>query len=169
MPKRKRTYNIRLIKATVSYSPYEIAILFGLHKNAVLRWKKDGLQTIDGRKPYLIRGNILKAFLDERQKNRKQKCAADEFFCVRCRAPCRAREGQAEVVFERLKIIRLKAICALCGTPMNKAQSAKNLAEIMKIFYVQKLEGSHISGCIDPSVNSDTEKPDETAANKPKK
>jgi len=37
-PRKKRRYNVRRIKATWPYRVEEIADLFGIHKNAVLRW-----------------------------------------------------------------------------------------------------------------------------------
>jgi hypothetical protein len=66
--RRKRRYNVRRIKATWPYSVQEIATLFGIHKNAVLRWLKEGLQADRGQRPFLIRGDELTRFLTARQK-----------------------------------------------------------------------------------------------------
>ncbi len=78
-PKRKRTYNIRRIKATWPYSVQEIAELFGIHKNAVLRWLQDGLQANRDQRPFLIRGAELARFLTARQTSKRRKCSTTEF------------------------------------------------------------------------------------------
>lgn len=78
----------------MSYSVQEVAELYGLHKNAVLRWIKDGLPIIDQRKPYLIYGADFADYLDGRQKKRKHKCGSDEFYCCKCRAPRKAWDNR---------------------------------------------------------------------------
>ena len=84
---RKRTYNTRLIKRDYPYFVSEVADLFHLHPNAVRRWIKAGLITVDDRRPVLVHGGDLIDFLDMRQAQRKQKCAVDELYCFRCRRP----------------------------------------------------------------------------------
>ena len=42
-----------------NYSVVEIARRFGVHKNTVRNWLKQGLVTIDGRRPILILGREL--------------------------------------------------------------------------------------------------------------
>lgn len=88
--KKRRTYNTRLIRQSLTYSVQEVAELYGLHKNAVLRWVKDGLPLLEPRKPYLIYGGELASYLKSRQTGRKRKCKPDEFFCCKCRTPTRA-------------------------------------------------------------------------------
>jgi hypothetical protein len=68
--RRKRTYNVRRIKATWPYTVQEIAELFRIHKNAVLHWLKDGLQANKDQRPFLIRGEELIRFLNARQTAR---------------------------------------------------------------------------------------------------
>src|ERR1035437_3546649 len=97
--KRSRTYNTRLIKPDFPYNVQEIADLFSLHKHAVLRWVGEGLPLIDERKPYLIHGSALIAFLDKRQAERKRVCQADEFFCFKCRAPRQAAGDAVDIAF----------------------------------------------------------------------
>ena len=160
MRKRKRTYNPRLIKATAAYSPRELADVYRLHKNAVLRWKKDGLKPIDESRKYLFRGNEIIRFLPARQKSRKRKCTQTEFYCFKCRVPRGARDGAASVVIESSSRFRVKAQCAVCGTPVNKVQGIQNLPQIENCFRVLRLEGRRLIECANPSVNSDIgEKP----------
>ena len=156
LPKRKR-YNTRLIKTTWPYTVQEIARLFNVHKNAPLRWLKEGLHADKIRNEYLIRGDELIRFLSDRHQKKKQKCGTNEFFCFKCRAPRRAYLDIADVVIISPSRFRLKGICTECGTPVNKAQGIRNLHKIQNCFHIQQMEGQHIIELIDPIVNSDME------------
>ncbi len=153
MARRKRTYNVRLIKATWPYSVQEAAALFGIHKNAVLRWLKDGLEANRDQRPYLIRGNELARFLAARQLQKRRRCANNEFYCFKCRAPREAFLGIADIVIESPTRLRVKALCATCSTPVNKMQAVGELPRLRVRFEVQQLAGEHILECAEPSLN----------------
>jgi uncharacterized protein YjcR len=87
MMKRRRHHNHRLVKIHRSYTVEEIARLFGIHKNTVRHWVKEGLATSDDKRPILILGHVLAAFLQARRTKNKQTCKPGELYCVRCRAP----------------------------------------------------------------------------------
>jgi hypothetical protein len=82
-----RLPNPRLVKLHRNYSVEEIARLFGLHKNTVRNWLRQGLAPIDDRRPLLILGRELSRFLQERRRKAKQVCGPGRIFCVACRAP----------------------------------------------------------------------------------
>jgi len=151
----KRRYNTRLIKATWPYDVPEIAALLGIHKNAVLRWLKEGLQADTTRRPYLIRGEELARFLAARQKSKKRKCGLSEFFCFRCRAPRGSVNGIANLTVESPTRFRLKGRCVVCGTSVNKVQGIKNLLKIEACLHIEQREGWHLIEGSNPSVNSD--------------
>lgn len=151
----KRTYNTRRIKATLAYTVQEIAELFGLHKNAVLHWLKGGLKANPDGRPYLIRGDEIIRFLNDRQQSKKQRCALDQFFCFKCRALRTAYEGIADLTIETPTRFRIKGLCVVCGTPVNKVQGVKNLAEIESCFHIQQREDLRIREGVNSSVNSD--------------
>ena len=71
---KKRHPNHRLVKIHRNYTVEDIANLFGIHKNTVRRWIKDGLATIDDKRPMLILGHVLVAFLQSRRAKNKQPC-----------------------------------------------------------------------------------------------
>ena len=83
----KRHPNHRLVKIHRNYTVEEIASLFGIHKNTVRGWVKAGLPTCDDKRPMLILGRDLAAFLQARRTKNKQTCQPGEIYCVRCRAP----------------------------------------------------------------------------------
>jgi hypothetical protein len=85
---RKRL-NPRRAKIHRTYSFEEIARLFGVHKQTVRNWQKEGLPVLTGKRPYLVIGEALRTFLDKRRRSSKQQCKDGELYCLRCHAPAR--------------------------------------------------------------------------------
>jgi transposase-like protein len=148
----KRTYNTRLIRRDYGYFISEIADLFDVHRNALRRWIKIGLRTVDDHRPVLVYGSDLIEFLDVRQTNRKQKCAADEFYCCRCRRPQHARFNHVEIQIRNETRLNLSAICDPCGTRMNRAGSVAKIEVYNRNFIIQTPAERRLSGCSDPIV-----------------
>jgi hypothetical protein len=149
---KKRTYNTRLIKRDYCYFVWEVAELFDLHANAVRRWLKVGLGALDDRRPILIHGRDLIDFLDGRQARRKQKCAADELFCLRCRRPRHPRFGRVELKFRSEMRLDLSGVCDTCGTRMHRAGSVARLEEYRQAFSIEMQGEGRITGCPEPSL-----------------
>ena len=63
----KRHPNHRHVKIHRSYTVEEIAKMLGKHKNTVRIWVKDGLPTIDDKRPMLILGHDLVEFIKKRR------------------------------------------------------------------------------------------------------
>ena len=155
---KRRTYNIRRIHLKQSYSVQEVAELFGLHKNSVLNWVKDGLRLNDDKKPYLVHGGVLSDYLKARQAKRKQLCKVDEFYCFKCRAPRRPWEGVVDIAIQNKTKLWLSGLCDHCNTMMYKASGLRRLPEYQKIFEVQTIQEEHIRECVAPIGNCDFRK-----------
>ena len=152
----KRHPNHRLVKIHRNYTVEEIAELFGIHKNTVRRWVKEGLATIDSRRPMLILGRDLVAFLQVRRAKNKQTCKPGELYCVRCRVPKFPAEGMAEYAPVTEKIGNLMGICPDCYAIMNRRVSLVKIGQVrgnMDISFPQALR--HIIDSNKPTVNSD--------------
>lgn len=162
MTKKKRKYNTRLIKQTLSYSTQDIVSLFNLHKRTVQEWYRQGLPRIDDRKPFLVLGLHLKEFLDKRQGNRKKHCKPNEFFCMKCKEPRTSWENVVDIKFLNEKRIMIIGLCVQCNTPVNKISSTKKLDELHKIFVVQKIHHKHLFGSNSPICNTDKNEVTET-------
>jgi hypothetical protein len=148
--------NYRLVKIHRSYAVEEIADLFGIHKNTVRRWVKAGLPTIDDRRPMLILGGELRAFLEARRKKNKRTCRPGEMYCVRCRAPKIPAGDMVDYLPVTEKLGNLKALCPDCDSIMNQRVSTAKLAQVrerMEIAFPQALR--HLNESYQPSVNSD--------------
>ena len=79
---RKRHPNPRLAKIHRNYTVDEIASLFGVHKNSVRNWVNGGLPISDDRRPMLILGRDLVAFLHARRVKNKRPCQPGEILSL---------------------------------------------------------------------------------------
>jgi hypothetical protein len=153
---RKRHPNHRLVKIHRSYTVEEIAVLFAIHKNTVRRWIKEGLTTTDDRRPMLILGHVLVAFLQARRLKNKQSCKLGELYCVRCRAPQSPAGNMAEYSPITEKFGNLVGICPACDSIMNKHVSLAKIAQIIGIIDISFPEVvRQLIERTNPTVNSD--------------
>jgi hypothetical protein len=154
---KRRRYPVNRIKQTCSYDSADIAKLFGIHRNTVRHWLKDGLKAIDDHRPIVVHGTVLKAFIKERQKDRRQKCQPGEFFCFRCRAPRKPWGDTADLRVCTEKIANLTALCSVCETAMHKSIRRADVPKIAKLITLQALAPERLSDRPDTSANSDFE------------
>ena len=152
----KRHPNHRLVKIHRNYTVEEIANLFGIHKNTVRGWVKAGLATSDSKRPILMLGQDLAAFLQARRVKNKQTCKPGEIYCVCCRAPKFPAANMVEYSPVTEKFGNLSAICPDCDSIMNRRVNLAKLEQIrgkMDISFPQAMR--HIIEKAKPTVNSD--------------
>jgi hypothetical protein len=122
-------YNPNLIHANDSYSPREIAELFGIDKMTCLRWIKSGeLRVIKkNTNPLLVMGNTLKEFIANKLQKRKIPLAENEFFCLSCRKAVIGKNGSVKILNTGKRVGKEKneqlnkiAICEKCGSRVNR-------------------------------------------------
>lgn len=157
-PARRRRYPANRIKQSSSYDPGEIAKLFGVHRNTVLHWLKDGLKAIDDRRPILVHGATLKAFISEKQQARRQKCAPGEFFCFRCRAPRKPWGNVADASWHTDKITKLSGLCCVCETTMHRSVRRADLPKFAELIDIQPMASERLRDSPNASANSDFNK-----------
>ncbi len=154
--RRKRHPNHRLVKSHRSYTVDEIARLLANHKNTVREWVKAGLPLSDSKRPMLILGRDLVAFLQARRHRNKRTCRPGEIYCVRCRAPKFPAANMADYVPVTEKVGNLTAICPDCDSIMNRCVSLARLGQVrgkLDITFPQALR--RLGEISRPTVNSD--------------
>lgn len=152
----QRYPNHRLVKLYRSYRVEEVASLFGKHKNTVRGWIKSGLPTIDGKRPTLVQGQELIAFLKVQRTKNKRPCQPGQIYCVRCRSPKYPAAGMADYLPITEKFGNLVALCPDCDSIMHRCVSLAKIEQIhkkMDITFPQALR--HIREINQPTVNSD--------------
>lgn len=152
----KRYPNHRLVKIHRNYSVEEAASLLCKHKNTVRGWTRNGLPTIDDKRPYLIHGHDLIAFLKAQREKNKQSCKPGQLYCVRCRLPKFPAGGMADYEPVTEKIGNLIAICPDCDSIMNRWVGLDKIEAIYENLDITfPVELQHIDKRTKPTVNSD--------------
>src|SRR5574337_940145 len=155
---KRRRYALNRIKTGICYDVAEIAKRFAVHRNTVRQWLRAGLETIDDRRPLLIHGAALKAFLAERQRARKHACGPGEFFCFRCRVPRASYGGMADVAEYTAKIAKLTAMCAVCETEMHRTIRCADLGKLALVLDLKSMASERLRDRPEASANCDFEK-----------
>jgi integrase/recombinase XerD len=140
MPNRR--IDPRRIKIHRPYTVDEAAKVLGTHKNTVRQWIKQGLSTAGERRPTLLRGNDIRAFLENRNAKRKHRLASGEFYCLKCRAPKPSYGGVADYVPTSPTLGNMKGLCPDCGTIMNRRTSLAKLDRVKGKLEVTIFAGS---------------------------
>jgi len=146
--------NPRLVKANRSYTVEEIARLFGLHRNTVRSWIKDGgLQAIDRARPLLVQGQVLRAFLESRRSAARHPCPPGTLYCFRCREPRRPALGMADFAPREQGAGDLSGLCEVCGAVMHRRASHSALGAILPGVEVRVVQAPpRIADCPHPSL-----------------
>lgn len=153
--KRKRHPNPRLAKIHRSYTVEEVASLYGVHRNTVREWVRRGLPTSDDRRPMLILGRDLFAFLHAQRTKNKRTCQPGEIYCVRCRAPKAPAGDMADYEAVTATLGTLIAICSACETFMYRRVSLAKLEQVRgKLVITMPQALPHLGESAQPSVNS---------------
>jgi excisionase family DNA binding protein len=117
-----RRHNGRRVKIHRSYTITEAAAVLGAHKHTVSRWIAAGLPTTDDRRPFLIHGEDIRAFLKAREPV-KQSCRPGEFYCLCCKAPRRPAGDMADYISKTATRGLLRGICPICDRLIHRAAS----------------------------------------------
>ena len=152
----KKRPNPRLAKIHRNYAVEEVANLYGVHKNTVRRWIKQGLPIIDDRRPMLILGRDLSDFLQMKRTKNKRTCKPGEIYCVRCREPQTPAGNMVDYQPVNQTQGNLIGICPYCEIMIYRLVSLARLELIrgeLDITMPQALQ--HINESKQPSVNSD--------------
>ena len=153
---RKRHPNPRLAKIHRNYTVEEIANLFGVHKNSVRNWVKGGLPISDDRRPMLILGRDLVAFLHARRVKNKRPCQPGEIYCMRCRAAQRPAGDMAEYQAITSTSGNLIGICPCCESMMYRRGNRAKLGQVgANLDITMPQAPPHIDESPQPCVNSD--------------
>ena len=154
-----RRVNPRAVKLHRSYSVPELAACFGVHKNTVRHWQRAGLKPLDGGRPVLFQGAIVRAFLSARNAIRKRPCPPGTLYCFRCREPRPPALGMVDFLPVNARTGNVRAICATCATVMHRRASKDALTSILPGCDVQFVEAlPRLKGSSPPSLNSDSER-----------
>jgi len=135
----------------------EIAEHFGIHKNTVRLWIKQGLPIIDDRRPFLASGLDLANFLQARRGKPKQSCGPGFIYCVKCRTPKTPALKMVDYVPITATAGNLRGLCPDCETLIHRRVNLLKLDLIRGDLEVTLPQAErHIRERPAPSVNCDS-------------
>lgn len=157
--KKGKAPNYCLVKIHRSYTVFQIADLFQVHRNSVRRWIAQGLPTVDNEKPYLVRGSELREFLIGIRKKNRRVCGVGEMYCMRCRLPKVPQGNWAELTRRTEKVGNLAGFCPDCDAMMNRCVSLTKWTSVIGNLEVDdRVALQHLIASDKPTVNSDFKK-----------
>jgi len=153
---RKRHPNYRLAKTNLSYTVEEVAKLFDKHPNTICNWINRGLPTIDHRRPMLILGRDLAAYLQARRLKNKRKCQPGEIYCVRCHAPRIPAGDMADYQPITTTLGNLIGICPYCESMIYRRVNPAKLEQVRGTLEITMTQAQqHLGESSGLSVNGD--------------
>jgi hypothetical protein len=152
--RKKRKPDFRRIRPSKTYSVAQIANALDRNVATVNAWLRAGLPNLDGRRPVLVLGSALKAWLKFKWDGRKHTCEPDELFCFRCRRPQKPKVGSVQIMPRNMKTVSIIADCMTCGSRMSKAGSRARIAEIEDAFRTLSPQKQRLSVSDNPGVRS---------------
>jgi Helix-turn-helix domain len=120
----------RPVKVHCSYLIEEAADVLHVHKNTVRAWIRTGLPLVDRKRPYLIRGEDLIAYLKRRHAQNKRPCGPGQIYCLRCRTPQTPGGDMADYVARTDRTGDLIGICPRCEMMIYRRISWAHFAEV---------------------------------------
>lgn len=127
---KRRKIDARRVKTNRSYTISEAAMRLGVHKRTVENWINTGLPCIKDRRPHLLLGWELRSYLDNRRNARRQKCAAGQLYCFKCRTARRPAGGMLDYLPVTLISGNLQGICETCSNLMFRRVSLNKICEV---------------------------------------
>lgn len=152
----RRAPNPQRAKIHNSYSVEEVARLFGIHRNTVRAWIKQGLPVCDDRRPVLVLGSHLRSFLQQRRVRNKRPCGPGQLYCVRCRQPRVPAGLMADYRPYSSTGGMLTGICPVCESMIHRRITLAKWPSIrgdLEVAFTQA--HSRIGESLSPCVNRD--------------
>ncbi|MGX9352227.1 helix-turn-helix domain-containing protein [Shimia sp. W99] len=126
-----KRFPVSRIKTHRVYTVWEVSDVLVCHRQTVIRWiRRDGLIADMSRKPWLIEGRDLKAFLGAKQTKARCKLALHHCYCLGCKAPQEPDGKIADYLQQTPDSGRLMGLCPSCGALMHKVVRRVDLEAI---------------------------------------
>lgn len=133
--------NPRAIKAARTYTVEEAAIALGVSVGTIRAWVKSGLPLMRSQRPFLILGDSLRAFLEDRATTAKAPLHPNQLYCLSCKAGRTPMGLLVDCIPQTAQTARLLGLCEACGSTCNRMISRSKIDQYSQIFCVAIKEG----------------------------
>lgn len=131
-----RRPNPRALRAARTYTIEEAAIALGVTTGTVRNWVKAGLPLMKSRRPFLILGDALRTFLQDRATDARVRLEPDQLYCLTCKAARTPMGHLVDYIPQTDKTARLLGLCDVCGGTCNRMIGTAQIEQIGRIFFV---------------------------------
>lgn len=137
-----RYYNYTLIESKRSYSSIKIQELLGINPQTIRGWIKEKRLECVNKKPILIYGAILKAFIKARNEKYKNTLGFKEMKCFKCRNISIPRDNQISIYHNKNGSIRVVGNCSNCDNELSKLYKKNSINELKESFFIKSAEST---------------------------
>ncbi len=142
MAARKRPSGQNL-KSHRSYTTGELATVLRVSRGTIHNWMRSGLEPIEGGKPLLFLGRVVKGFLSDYRQRHRSPCGPDEIYCLGCRKPQQPAGGLADLRHNSRGALVLSGICPSCEAMMFRVVAQRDVPDIKQILDVNESADAH--------------------------
>lgn len=125
------------VRSNRPYTIVTLAELLEVNPATIRRWiKLHGLDSAitDTRRPIILNGAKIKDWMKARQADKRQPCAPNEMYCVRCKAPRRIKAETFHIFQRKASKLAAKGECEACGLTLQRFGSVANRAALEAVF-----------------------------------
>lgn len=133
--------NPRSIRTARTYTIEEAAQALGVSVGTIRGWVKAGLPIMASKRPFLILGDALRRFVEQRRATLKVTLKPDQLYCLSCKAGRQPMGLMIDVLPQTTKTARLVGLCDVCGGTCNRMVSLAKLDQMRLIFDMAINEG----------------------------
>lgn len=165
-------YNPNLISGYKSYSVEQICKLYAekkLHPQTIREWVKSGGLEAVSKKPILIYGEVLKAFLQARNNRHKKTLRFDQFKCVKCKEIDTPQNKEIILYQNKSGSFRAVGLCAACGYQNTRFYKKGDEENLQRIFIFKKPHVMTICDGSDTGTKTNLKRHSECLSNEPQK
>lgn len=132
--KPSRIFHHRKAKQDRTYNRAEVMELYGVTRNTIANWIKEGLVVVPGH-PALFRGEALIAFHQARRVGARRSCPPGHFLCFHCKKVSSLIGQAAEVHWHNDPTCTLRWSCprTTCGKPNGTFQSRSQVQRLEEL------------------------------------
>ena len=122
-----RRHNPERAMLHLNYTILEIAALYQVNKTTVSNWISAGLITVDRKRPLLVTGVALRAFIKARMAAKKRPLMPGEIYCAPCKRTGRPQGDRAVLKGVSETSSNLIGICTKCGRRNFRGVALRNM------------------------------------------
>ena len=132
----------RSIRTARTYTIEEAALALNVSFGTVRNWVKAGLSIMNAQRPYLILGESLRDFLQDRAAGGKVKLQPGQLYCFICKVGRSPMGLMVDCLAQTPRTARLIGLCEVCGGTCNRMISVSKIIQFSAVFELERKDGT---------------------------